>query len=217
MKQHGYGKDIDWIEFEVQVPENTPEKVAQIARIVEKKSKLHLLKVKKAKELLPYAYELFEILDEVYSHLYGVVPLTEKQVNVYIQQYFGFINPEFVPVILDSNGRMVAFGITMPSLSKALQNNRGRIWPFGFLTILQAMRKNNRADLYLVGVRHALQNKGVSAMPIAEMNRVFVKKGIRVVETNPELETNNQVQSQWKYYERRQHKRRRVFIKHLDG
>jgi hypothetical protein len=216
MERCGYKKDIDWVEFEVQVPEKTPEKVAQVARIVEKRMGLHLLRVKKAKELKPYAHELFEILDEVYSHLYGVVPLTEKQVEVYIKQYFGFINPEFVPIVLDSSGRMVAFGITMPSLSKALQKIRGRLWPFGFFPILQAMRKNDRADLYLVGVRHALQNKGVNAMLIADMNRVFVKKGIRVVETNPELETNNQVQSQCKYYQRRQHKRRRVFIKYLN-
>jgi hypothetical protein len=215
MERRGYVKAIDWMEYEVQVPATIPGKVERIAQIVEKKQKLHLLRAKNSKGILPYAHELFEILDEVYSHLYGVTPLTEKQVDAYIKQYFGFIKPEFVPIVLDENGRMIAFGITMPSLSRALQKNRGRLWPFGFLQVLRAFAKNDRADLYLVGVRRAYQGKGVNAMLIAEMNRVFAKKGIRIVETNPELETNSKVQSQWEYYERRLHKKRRVFIKQL--
>ncbi|HDQ45300.1 MAG TPA: hypothetical protein ENN17_07380 [bacterium] len=215
LKKNGYAKDIDWMEYEVKVPDSIPEKVDRIARIVEKKLALTLLRVKNAKGLLPYARGIFEILDETYAHLYGTVPLTTRQVDNYIKQYFGFVRPEFVPVVLDRNGRMAAFGITMPSFSRALQKNRGRLWPFGFLSMLQAFRRNDRADLYLVGVRPDLQGKGVNAMLIAEMNRVFIQKGIRLVETNPELETNLRVQSQWEYYERRQHKRRRVFIKRI--
>jgi len=49
-----------------------------------------------------------------------------------------------------------------------------------------------------------------------QMHKVFNKLGISKVESNPELETNQNVQGQWKYYDKRQHKRRRVFIKHIN-
>ena len=147
--------------------------------------------------------------------MYGFVQLSEKQIAMYVKQYFGFIRPEYVPVVLDSQGKVAAFGITMPSLSKALQKSGGRLFPFGFIYILQAMRKNDRADLYLVAVRPDLQDKGVNAILMHEMNKTFLKAKIKEVETNPELETNLKVQAQWKLMEKRQHKRRRCYIKYL--
>ncbi len=216
MAQLGYAKDTDWMEYELPVPEEPNEKVARIAEIALRRNKLHLLNARNKKELLNYAKDLFHLIDLGYEQLYGVVPLTEKQVNAYVKQYFGFVKPEFVPVILDEKGKMVAFGVTMPSLSKALQKSRGRIFPFGFIYLLNALKKNDRADLYLVAVHPDYQGKGINAIMINEMNLVYKKLGIKKVESNPELETNRLVQAQWKYYERRQHKRRRCFIKHLN-
>jgi hypothetical protein len=217
LEKLGYKKDTDWVEYEMTVPEEIPQKIERIAKIVEKKLKLKILRVKNKKEILPYAKEIFEVIDETYKDLYGVVPLTNKQVDAYIKQYFGFIIPEFVPVVLDSNGQIVAYGITMPSLSKALQKSRGKLFPFGFIHLLKAMKKNDRADLYLVSVRTKYQGKGVNAILINEMNKVYLKHNILKVESNPELESNSNVQTQWKFFERRMHKRRRCYIKHLNS
>lgn len=215
MEKCGYKKDTDWVEYEIPVPEEPNEKMGRIANIAKRRNRLHMLKPKNKKDLLNYTKALFDLIDVAYSELYGVVPLTEKQVDAYIKQYFGFIRPEFVPVILDENDNMIAFGITMPSLSKALQKCRGRILPFGLFYLLKALKKNDRADLYLVAVRPEYQGKGVNAIMIHQMNLVYKKLGITKVESNPELETNRLVQAQWKYFERRQHKRRRCYIKHL--
>lgn len=216
MEKHGYQKDVDWLEYEVLVPEEFPEKVARIASIVERKYKLRLLKVKKAKELMPYTKEVFEIINDAYQELYGVVPLTEKQIDKYIKQYFGFIKPEFVPVVLDSDGKIAAFGITMPSLSKAFQKSGGKLFPFGFLHILRALKKNDTVDFYLTAVRPDMQSKGVNSILIHEMYKVYKKYNIVKAETNLELETNKRIQDQWKFFENRQHKRRRCYIKHLN-
>jgi GNAT superfamily N-acetyltransferase len=176
---------------------------------------LHLLEARNKKDLLVYAEELFDLLDDTYAHLYGTVPLSRRQVEAYIKQYFGFVEPDFVPIVLDKQGRMVAFGITMPSLSRALQKSGGRLFPFGFVHLLRALKKNDRFDLYLVAVRREYQSKGINAILMNHMNQVFARRGIKSVESNPELETNANVQGQWKYYQKRQHKRRRVFIKSL--
>ena len=215
LEKLGYRKDTDWVEYEMAVPSEPDEKIARIADIALRRNKLRLLDVRRKKQLLAYAEELFHLLDDEYSKLYGVVPLTQKQMDSYIKQYFGFIKPEFVPIVLDTDGRMIAFGITMPSLSRALQKAGGRLFPFGFIHLMKALRKNDRADLYLVAVKSEYQGKGVNAILIHEMNRVYNRLGITRAESNPELETNRMVQEQWKYFEKRQHKRRRCFIKHL--
>ena len=216
MERLGYSKDTDWMEYEMTVPPEPNETIARIADIALRRNKLKLLDVHSKKVLMSYARDLFKLLDDEYKHLYGVVPLTEKQVTAYIDQYFGFVTPDFVPIVMDQNNRMVAFGVIMPSLSLALQKARGELFPFGFIHLLKALKKNDRADLYLVAVRSEYQGKGVNAILMNKMHQVFGRLGISKVETNPELETNANVQGQWKYYEKRQHKRRRVFIKHFD-
>jgi hypothetical protein len=213
LEKQGYSKDIDWVEYEMTVPVQPEPTIARIAAIAKRRYKLHLLEVHSKKELLKYTDELFDLLDESYAHLYGTVPLTRSQVETYVKQYFGFIQPDFVPVVLDNTGRMVAFGICMPSLSKALQKSRGRLFPFGFLYMLKALKTYDVFDLYLVAVRKEYQSKGVNAILMDRMNEVFLSLGVKKVESNPELETNANVQGQWKYYDRHQHKRRRVFLK----
>jgi ribosomal protein S18 acetylase RimI-like enzyme len=215
MEKLGFRKDTDWMEYELSVPPEPNQTIARIAELSLRRNKLKLLDVKNKKGLLPYTRELFRVLEDEYKKLYGVVPLTEKQVTAYIDQYFGFVTPDFVPIVMDQNNRMVAFGIVLPSLSRALQKSKGQLFPFGFIHLLKALKKNDRADAYLVAVRSEYQGKGVNAILMNKMHHVFSKMGITKLETNPELETNADVQGQWKYYEKRQHKRRRVFIKHL--
>jgi len=217
MEKLGYIKDIDWVEYEISMPSEPDEKIARMADIVQRRNKLHMAELKNKKELLSYAHELFELLEEEYKKLYGTVPLTKRQVDSYINQYFGFVTPDFIPLVMDENNKMVAFGIGLPSLSKALRKSNGRLFPFGFIQFLQALQKNDRADLYLIAVKSEYQGKGVNAMLMNSMYQTFLKLGVKKIETNPELETNHLVQGQWKYFETRQHKRRRVFIKHVSA
>ena len=166
LEKWGYRKDADWVEYEIFPTKIIPEKVERLAKAVSERYHLKTLRVKKAKEILPYAKDIFRLINETYASLYGFVPLTDRQIDSYVKQYFGFIIPEYVPIVLDRDGKLAAFGITMPSMSKALQQARGRLFPFGFLSLLLAMRKNDRVDLYLTAVRPDMQDKGVNAILI---------------------------------------------------
>ena len=215
MARAGYEKDADWIEYQVTMRPEIPDKVARLAAIALERNHLHVLRVRRRKEMLPYAREIFHVLNSAYRDLYGFVELSEGQIDAYVRQYFGFILPEYVPVVLDEQGRVVAFGIAMPSLSRAFQRNRGHLFPFGFLHVLRALRSERNADLYLTAVRPEAQNKGINAILMHEMNKAFLRHGVQKVETNRELEGNAKVQAQWRHYEHRQHKRRRCYRKAL--
>lgn len=216
IEQCGYQKDVDWVEFQVIMDsKEVPEKISRIAEIALKRNKLHLLKVKKSKELLPYARELFYLINSAYKDLYGFVELSDKQIDMYVKQYFGFVKPKYLPIVLNDKNEMVAFGITMPSLSKAFQKSRGNLLPFGFIHILKAMKNNDGLDLYLTAVRPDMQDKGVNAVLMNEINKMIINHKIRFVETNRELEENSKVQAQWRFFENRQHKRRRCYKKEI--
>ena len=212
----GFRKECDWVEFDLKVPEQIPEKVNRFGEIVLKRSNLRIAETKKAKDLLPYGKELFALINETYKDLDGAIPLTDKQIDVYIKQYFSFVSTDFIKIILDENNKMAAFGIGMPSLSKAFQKANGRLFPFGFVHILRAIKKNTKLDLYLVAVRPDLQNKGITAILMNEINKSCIRNHIISVESGAELEDNSKVQAFWKHFESRQHKRRRSYIKDLE-
>lgn len=215
LEKLGYEKEADWIEFRLDVPDTVDQKIARIAEIVTKKTGCKLIEFTNAKDILPWGQAAFSLFNEAYKDLYGFVPLTEKQVQAYIKQFFGFVNPAFIKAVVDKDNNLAAFAITMPSLSKAMRKCGGRLFPFGFIPVMKSIKKNDTLDMYLVAVKPEYQNLGLYAILMDAIYREAVKQGFKHAESNPELELNEKVQATWKFFPRRQHRRRRVFIKHL--
>ena len=209
----GYIKDVDYLEFEAKVPDAVPEKAERLAQIVMKKNRLKLVKVSSKKALLPYAKPIFDVINAAYHPLFSSVELSEELIAMFIKKYFSFILPQYVTIVLNEHEKVIGFQITMPSLSKAFQQAKGRLFPFGFVHILTALKKPRYLDLYLVGILPEYQNKGISAIFMNELTRIAIANHIISAETNSELEENTKVQDFWKYYEARQHKRKRVYVK----
>ncbi|RCK75188.1 MAG: hypothetical protein IGBAC_1324 [Ignavibacteriae bacterium] len=216
LEKLGYEKDVDWLEFQIKVPESIPDKALKVANLVLERKGIRVLQVKKSKDLLPYAEELFHVLNQAFVNLYAFVPLTEKQIQLYVKKYFSFIIPDYVKILLDKENKVAGFVIGMPSLSLAMQKSKGKLFPFGFIHLLKALKKHKYLDLYLGAIRPDLQGKGADALLITELAKTAIEKGIISAESNPELEENYKVQAHWKYFDARQHKRRRCYKKLFD-
>lgn len=214
LEKLGYRKDVDWIEYEVTIPSASPDRVRRFSELAAKKYGLHVFQAKKPSDLLPYATGLFHLINVSYAHLYGVVPLSPKQVDTYTRQYFSFIRPDFVSFILQGN-ELVAFAIAMPSLSNALRKAKGRLLPFGIFHLYRAMKKNDVADLFLIAVRPDLQNKAVSSMLMHDMCEKLIRNNIVKAITHPMLEENGNVLNIWKNFEKKVVRRRRCYFKQL--
>ena len=213
----GYEKEIDWVEFKIMIPDAIPDKMMRIADIIRKKYNLSTPKYTSAKKLVAdYGQAIFNLINEAYDPLYGYSPLTQKQIDHYIKMYVPILRLENVCLITEESGELIGVGITLPSMSKALQKSRGKMFPFGWWHMLKALRgKNNIIDLMLVAIKPEYQSKGVNALLFTELIPAFIKNGYEFAETNPELEVNQKVQSQWQYFDTTQHKRRRAYKKTL--
>ncbi|HSN60517.1 MAG TPA: hypothetical protein VLR49_06265 [Ferruginibacter sp.] len=216
LENAGYIKDVDWVEYKIKLPKTIPERLEKIAGIVQKRYDFRVVEATTKEDVMQYAKDIFRLINSAYADLYGMVAMNEKQIDYNINKYLSFIRPDFVSLVLDKNGDLAAFGITMPSLSVALQKANGHLYPFGFLHLLKAFKKNTLADLCLVAVRKDLQGKGANALLMLQMNRSYIKNNIAYAESNPELEQNIKVQSLWEYFDAVQHKRRRCYIKYLN-
>ena len=217
MERMGFVKDADWVEFKIYIPDGIPDKHKRIADIIQRKYNLQIKKYTSAKKIAAeYGQAIFRLINEAYSQLYGYSALSQRQIDQYVKMYLPILDLRMVTLITDQNGELVAVGISMPSLSEALQKAHGRLLPFGWYHLLKALFFKRRAkmlDLLLVAVKPEYQNKGVNALLFTDLIPVYQQLGFEYAESNPEMELNGKVQAQWEYFRTEQHKRRRAFRK----
>ncbi len=217
----GWEKDIDYVEYKLIVPDEIPEKYSSIARLIERRYNLHVKKLTQ-KDIFHggYGQKIFEVINATFSHLYGYSPLTQRQIDQYVKMYLPMADLNLVTLIEDWNAdkKLVGVGITIPSLTKALQKcHNGRLKPFGWWHILRALKfhKTDCVDLLLVGILPEYRLKGANALLFTDLIPWYQRYGFKWGETQVEMETNENVQNQWQYLERINHKRRRCYVKQL--
>ena len=218
MERLGYRKDTDWMEYLITVPSPDGElgvKLHRIADHVMRHKNLHVAKVKHQWQYPPLVQQVFELVNEAYAPLYGVVELNDRQIKKYKAKFAPLISPDLACFVMDENDRLVAFGVSAPSTSAAMQKCHGHLFPFGWIGVLKALNKNDTLDMFLIAVKPELQGAGVNAIVLDHLIHGAAKKGIRFAETGPQLETNSKILTQWKLFEKDQHKRRRCYIKDI--
>lgn len=220
-KLGGWKKDNDYVEYYLVVPEKSPEKYTKIAEMVEKRYNLHVRKLTK-KDIFQggYGKKLFDLINLTYSDLYGFSELTDRQIDQYVKMYFPFADLNLVTVIEDGNkdNQLAGLGITIPSLSHALQKcRRGRLFPFGWWHLLRAIKfhKTDGVDLLLMGFLPEYRAKGANALLFADLIPRYVNYRFKWGETQVEMESNEGVQSQWGPLDPINHKKRRCYRRSL--
>lgn len=216
LERLGMVKEKEWVEFEMKFPTILPEKVDRFSTLISEKYKLRVIDFKNKKEILPYIDPMFDLLDQTYKSLSTYTPISEEQKKTYREKYFPFIDKNYVICVENEQGELISFAVTMPSYSRALQKANGKLWPFGWWHFLQAGKKNDRANFYLIGIHPEYQRRGVTAIIFKEIFIRFNKMGIMYAETNPELEENKSVQVLWQDYNPVNHKRRRTYSLELN-
>lgn len=219
LEQYGLEKDNDWVEFKINIPDAIPEKMKRIADLISRKYGLHIKKLKDMKEVKEgnYGQKIFNLINNEYSHLYGYSRMSQKQIDQYVNMYLPILDLRMVTLIEDADDNLIGVGVSMPSLSKALQKAKGKRLPFGWWHLLKALRFNRpkTLDLMLVAVKQEYQNKGVNSLLFTDLIPTYQALGFKDAESNPEMETNNKVQAQWEYFDTIQHKRRRAYKKNI--
>jgi GNAT superfamily N-acetyltransferase len=214
----GFVKDNDYMEYKVVVPEVVPEKFSKITQMVKQRYGLRVHKFTRH-ELLQggYGHEVFRLLNLTYKDLYGFSQLSERQIDKLVNDYIKLADMNLITAVMDGD-RMVGFGITFPSFSKALQQTRdGRLLPLGWWHLLRTLKlhKTDTVDLLLIGVLPEYRAKGANALIFDDLIRQFQRYGFRWADAMPQMERNEAVRSQWQYLESRQHRRHRCYRKDI--
>ena len=216
MERLGLVKDIDWIEYKLFVPDEIDERIDRLAERVLNRGNYEIVTYTDRKVLFKEATEAFKIIDIAFSRLYGTVPLTDKVIQKTIEGYIPLVHLDYICSVKDKEGKIVGFGVMVPSIAKALKKSNGKLLPFGIFRMLRALRgKNDTLEMYFVAVDPAHQLHGVPMLLMQELVKKCIKNGVRYCDTGPMLETNGAVHSMWRYFDKKQNKRRRCYIKSI--
>ena len=222
-QMEGWTKDNDYVEFKLMVPESVPEKYTKVAEMVMKRYNLHPMHPKRSQVFgkEQYGRKVLDVVNQTFGNLYGYSHMTDAQIDEYLKMYFPVLDMNLLCLIEDWNTpdhKVVGIGISISSMTRALQKCRnGRLWPFGWWHCLRALKfhKAECVDLMLVGILPEYQKKGANALLFCDLIPRYQKYGFKWGETNVEMETNEQVQSQWGPLKPINHKRRRCYLKKL--
>ena len=216
MERLGLSKSIDWIEYKIKCPTEVDEHIEKIAKHVLERGKYKVITYTDRKLLYSDAMEAFHVVDEAEAVLYGTVPLTDDVIKDMVDNYIPLVDLDYICSIKDEEGRIVAFGVMVPSLAKAFKRANGKMFPFGIIHMLKALRGyNDTLEMYFVAVDPKHQMLGVPALLLDTLTKKCIERGVAYCETGPMLETNGAVHSMWRYFEKEQHKRRRCYVKSI--
>lgn len=218
MKQLGYGKETGWVEYRLTLPDEVPERHLKVAEFVTERYGLRLVKkTKKQVYKEKYGQKIFNLINETYCKLYGYSLLSEKQIDQFVDTYLGVIDMDMLAFVEDRDGNLIAAGLAMPSIAKALQKCNGEMVPFGWYHLLKNMywKRPDTLELLLIGVKPEWQSRGVNSLIFVDLLQRYKKMGFKYAETNANLETNTKVQAMWSVFEKEQHKKRWVFGKEI--
>lgn len=215
----GFQKDVDWIEYKINIPETLPDKFIRVAEIVRKRENLHFKRLSKRiirKE--DYGRKIFKLINDCYQHLYDFTILPDDMAGKYLDFYLNFLDFDYVSMVENEKDELVAFGITMPSINRALQKSRGKFFPFGWIHLLKSLylKKEDGIEMLLIGVRPDYQNRGINSLLFVDMFSRVRKMNHTWAETNAVLETNVKNQAHWTLFDHECAKRRRSYFKKID-
>ena len=213
----GYGKDIDWLEYRVKVPKQVDEKITRITQKIADKYGLKLVKAKSTNEILKkYKDQIFGLLNECYSPLYGVVPITPKMEEQLVSQFRLVVDKKFISMVTNDKDELIGFGLVFPSIAEAMQEAKGRIFSPKIFKLLKAIKHPKVVDTVFIAVKPEYRTKGVPAFIMNQIITNLIELGVEEAESLLQLETNVNIKNIFDNFEKVQHKRRRCYIKKLD-
>ena len=215
LEKLGFVKDVDWTQRVLMLDKEMPA-TYKFAHLIEERFHMHVVQPKSMKQMCKqYGMEIFHMYNDAFAPLMGFSPLTDKQIANYLKTYVPILDKDFVALAVNDEDKPVGFLFCVPSLSKAVKRSNGRLFPFGFIRILRALKKNDTLEALIIGVDPAHQQKGVPLLLFKYLHENCLRRGIDKIIMNPQLEENYKVQSLFGDYKTVPFMRRRAYKKEI--
>jgi hypothetical protein len=215
IEHEGFEKEIDCVSYRMAIPERLSGLYEKIHERAAQNKKLKLVEFHSKRALKPYILPVLRLVNEAYAHIFGFVPMTDEEMKKFAAQYLPVLDPEFVKAVVNAENTLVAFVVAMPDMSRGLQQAKGKLFPFGFIHIMKAMRTTNQLNLLLGAIKPGYRNLGISVLLGRAMFASALKRNLTIMDSHLVLENNLPMRGECEKLDGKVYKRYRVYGKEL--
>ena len=137
MAQLGFVRETGWVERKVFIPRGEHEannaRYFRIAEVAAERYGFRLRHFRSKREIRKggYVEKMLGVINRAYVDLYGYSELDEEQMKWYASRFLLMLDRRFLSVVENQAGEIIGVGVCMPSLSRAVQKAKGKLFPFG--------------------------------------------------------------------------------------
>ena len=213
MNDSGYEKEEDYLQMKVEIKE-IPDNIKALSDRISERYGIKTKEFKDKKEITGYAKSFFETLNDSFVDVYNFIPLTDSEIEYHIKNNFSRVDKDLIIMLADENDRIVGISLSVPSLTRAFQQAKGRLFPCGWVPILKALKKNDTLDLYLTGVLPQWFNRGIHALYHYQLHQNALKRGYKYAITTQQTESSHSYRI-WERYGGKVISKRRCYVKRI--
>lgn len=215
MEQLGYGKEVDYYVYLVNIKEAMSEKYYKLYRWAKRNKEFQLKEFTSKKELWNWIIPIFNLMNESFMVLYGYSPFTDEEIKDFVKRYMFGVDPRFVKCVINSANQVIGFIVGIPNMAEGIRKARGRYYPFGFIHMLRARKHSKKLDVYMGAVKEEYRSKGVDVLMGWRMLEEAKNAGIEYIDSHHELESNVRMRAEMERVGGRIYKKYRIYQKSL--
>jgi len=145
-----------------------PDHIHILAERIQERRGLHIARFRTRRELRSILFHLQELYNGALEGTEGGTPITEAEIKSLADQMLWFADPTLIKIVMKAD-TPVGFLLAYPDISAALQRTKGRLFPFGWATILQELRTTEWININGAGMLAAFRGLGGTAVLYSEL------------------------------------------------
>ncbi len=153
-----------------------PERIHQLSAKIQQRRGLHIARYQTRNDLRALVPHLKELYNGALEGTTGTYPLEDDEVQMMADQMLWFADPKLVKVVMKGK-KPVGFLLAYPDISAAVQKTRGKLLPFGWLTLLRALKTTDWININGAGMIDEYRGLGGTAILFSEMYKTIRESG----------------------------------------
>jgi hypothetical protein len=176
IEKAGFQLDRDAVSGYLGADLEFPPRIHELAERIAKRRGLHIARYRSRKDLRALIPKFKDLYNNALRGMGGNAPITEAEANAMASQLLWFSDPRLVKIVM-KDAEPVGFLLAYPDISAALQKTKGRIFPFGWITLLREFKRTDWLNVNGMGLIPEYRGSGGTAILYSEMFKSATETG----------------------------------------
>lgn len=154
-----------------------PERIHELSQRIQQRRCLSIKRFKSRSELKPLINNLFDLYSGVLQGTEEATPITREEIQILANQILWFSDPSLLKLVVKADDekkgddKLVGFLLAYPDISRALQQTKGKLFPFGWISIMHDIKKTDWININGAGLIEEYRGLGGTAILFSEMKK----------------------------------------------